>query len=183
MIALKVRLNYQLLTIAGAEDLSVLSAILSGSVRDGVPQDHHFRLHVGGLSRSDASGQAEHREWSSPRNLTVGDFLTVEIVEADEASPVVERRPAKRSLSSKEGADVITLLSHEYLLLLHASRTEGIDLNEEDLGAVLRANRLIELGLLTQREEKVFASDLGLAFLNHNETESEFVHRYRVPRE
>ena len=182
MIAFKVRLNYQLLAVAGAEDMSVLSAIMTASFNDGFPDGCHCRLHVGGLSRGDASGPAEHLEWAPHRNLAVGDFVSIEIVETDEASPIVERRPAERSPTIEDGEDVITLLSQEYLLLLHASQAEGIDLDGQEHIAVARARRLIELGLLVQRGENAVASDLGLEFLKHNKTEREFVHRHRVPR-
>lgn len=183
MIAFKVRLNYQLLTVAGAEDMGVLSAILSGSFSASFPEGHHCTLHVGGLSRDKSSERGEFRDWVGHRRLTVGDFVSIEIVEAAEASPVVERRPAKRSPSIVEYEDVITLLTGEYLLLLHASKEEGVDLSKEDRSAASQAARLIELGLLAQRGGKVFASELGFKFLNNNETEREFVHRYRVPKE
>lgn len=65
MIAFKVRLNDQ--PLAGAEDLSALSAHITAAIHGGPPEYLSCWLQVGGLSRDDADRQGEHRTWVTRR--------------------------------------------------------------------------------------------------------------------
>ena len=91
MIAFEVELNGQSLGIAGADDLSVLSAIVTavgklGPNSTGAYQreDHYdMELTVGGLTSRPEGAQDEHLDWISQRPLKLGDVVTVKLVEAN----------------------------------------------------------------------------------------------------
>ncbi len=95
MFALKVQINDTRPVIGGADDLGVLSAILTCSGRLGpssIPsyedetQDFHFRL--GGLTSRPKGKTDEHLVWLEHRHLKVGDKVLVEIVETEEVDIV-----------------------------------------------------------------------------------------------
>ena len=180
MIAFKVRLNYQPLTVAGAEEMSVLSAHVTGSFSAGRPDLSTLDLHVGGLLRGRGEEESEHVRWIPNRKLAVGDFITIEIVEASEVSPVVERSPRERSASIPDGENVIVLFQQEFLLLLQASHSDGLDPDPDDRNLAFRTNKLLQLGLLVPEGDCLIASELGRRFLDNNQSRHEFVHRYCV---
>ena len=98
MILFKVSLNGKELCTAGAEDLGVLSAILSASgklgsntaAHDGREPDIYFR--VGGLT-SRADGKDEHPNWVDFIDLKPGDSVNIEVKEADQADNPVSANP------------------------------------------------------------------------------------------
>ncbi len=104
MIALRVKLNGKELCVAGAEDLSVLNAIINAvgaigsktkKVRDGAPDLH---LSVGGLTGR-KSGADYHLRWIEFQELAIGDRIEVELVETSVAdAPTAKRKadPARR---------------------------------------------------------------------------------------
>jgi hypothetical protein len=181
MIAFKVRHNYQPLTVAGDEDMSVLTTHVTAVFGDGLPRGCNLDLHVGGLLKKDRDSDGEHVKWTSDRRLGVGDFISIEIVETEEVSPIVERRPSEPSPGILDGEDVITLLQQEFILLLIASQRGGIEKDAEDQHAAFRAGKLLQLGLLVSAGDRLLASDLGRRFLNENKSRMEIVHRYRIP--
>lgn len=180
MIAFKVRLNYQPLTVAGAEEMSVLTAIITGTFSDGRPDLSTFHLHVGGLVRGGREEDGEHVRWIPHRKLGVGDFVSVEIVETSEASPIAERHPREPSASVPDGENVIILLQEEFLLLLEATHSEGLDPDSDDRNVAFRTRKLIQLGLLVPDGERLIASELGRRFMDKKQSRREFVHRYSV---
>lgn len=182
MIAFKVRLNYHPLTVAGADEMSVLTASITGCFSASGPRGSDFHLHVGGLSRDRGDGEGEHVRWTGDRQLGVGDFVSIEIVETDEASPVLERDRRETSPSIVDGEDVIILLQQEFLLLLEATHDDGLDPNTEDGNLAFRTSKLFQLGLLKPDGDRLIASELGHRFLNNNQPRREFVHRFCVSK-
>ena len=87
MKAFRVRLNRNRLCTAGVGPNGVLTAIVTwvggGSRRDA---SGHFRLHVGGLD----SRTGEHIDYEMPE-VTVGDKVIIEIIEADHVDPETKR--------------------------------------------------------------------------------------------
>jgi hypothetical protein len=86
MIALVVYLNGKKLTVAGAEDLGVLSTILSAggtlgkiTVPYGKKRRVSVHLSVGGLTRR-PKGQDEHLRWISVKPVRIGDMISVRII-------------------------------------------------------------------------------------------------------
>lgn len=106
MFALKVSINEEKPIIAGAEDLGVLTAMVNcGGVLGSATHPYRsndsedFRCTVGGLTRRAPGFQNEHVRWLEQRKLKVGDRMTIEIVQTDEADPVVSGTPSARGPS------------------------------------------------------------------------------------
>ena len=102
MIALRVKLNGKKLCVAGAEDLSVLNAILNaiGNIgsktkkrREGPPDLH---LSVGGLTGR-KSGIDYHLRWIEFTELSIGDKIEIEIIETSVADAPTAKHKADRS--------------------------------------------------------------------------------------
>ena len=102
MIAFEVKLNEELLATAGADDLSVLTAIVTavgklGPNSAGAGQredDYELELTVGGLTSRTAGASNEHLDWTK-RSLKPGDVVTVKLIEADVADLPTGSQPAR----------------------------------------------------------------------------------------
>lgn len=99
MFALEVRLNGKKVALAGAEDLSVLSGIVTAvgrlgknTSRKGSTKDLH--LSVGGLTSRKLGKSNEHLSWLSHRKLRVGDEVTFRIVSVTRCDRPSRRSPA-----------------------------------------------------------------------------------------
>jgi len=101
MFALRLTINKREPVVAGAEDLSVLSATLSlvgrlGSATvnpgSGKPNMH---VQLGGLTSRPGRRPDEHLRWLPFTHLRVGDRVVVEIIETDKVGRVVERSKAR----------------------------------------------------------------------------------------
>jgi hypothetical protein len=102
MLALRVTMNDKKSFVAGAEDLSVLSAMvtLTGklgrkAVDPGRGKPDMF-LGVGGLTARAGRREDEHLRWTPHVKLKVGDRVLVELVEVTKSDRVVDRRSAGR---------------------------------------------------------------------------------------
>lgn len=103
MIVLRVHVNDEPLTVAGADDLGVLNAIVNavgklGSASHSKSPDESPDLHltVGGLTSRAAGVQDEHLRWVSHRELRVGDRILVEVLEAPTADPAESGHEARQ---------------------------------------------------------------------------------------
>src|SRR5215469_5044832 len=92
MIGLRVYLNRRKLTVAGAEDLGVLNAIVNAVGRLGKSTapigkrtTPDLWLSVGGLTRRSKGVQDEHLRWIGTKRLRVGDKVTVQVVRTEQA--------------------------------------------------------------------------------------------------
>jgi hypothetical protein len=97
MIAIKIRVNGDLLYVIGQEDVSILNSNLvisrDNSERD---VDDYIRLNAGGLSQDTDKGYPEHFRYKS-QNLQVGDVVEMEIVDTKKIDA-----PEKRYRSDQE---------------------------------------------------------------------------------
>lgn len=91
MIGLAVYLNRRRLTVAGAEDLGVLNAIVNAVGRLGKStapigkrNSRDLWLSVGGLTRRSKGAEDEHLRWIRMKRLRVGDKVTVQVVRTDQ---------------------------------------------------------------------------------------------------
>lgn len=109
MIALRTTLNGKKLCLAGAEDLCVLNSIVNavgklGDLSDpkrNADEPPDLFLSVGGLTgRTD--GDDEHLRWTEHQPLSVGDEISITVVEVDEVDPPESRIPAR---STDQGHD------------------------------------------------------------------------------
>jgi hypothetical protein len=96
MYALKVKINDQAVVIGGADDLGVLSAILTCtgklgplSVRSRSDETQDFSFRLGGLTSRSKGEVDEHLVWLQNDTLKVGDTVTLQIIEVDVADPVI----------------------------------------------------------------------------------------------
>lgn len=102
MIAFEVKVNGESLTIAGADDLAVLTAIVTAVGKLGcnsagaaqLEQDYKLELTVGGLTSRIGGAPDEHFDWSK-RTLQPGDIVTVKLVEANATDSPIRSQPAR----------------------------------------------------------------------------------------
>jgi hypothetical protein len=111
MIGLAVYLNGKMLTVAGAEDLGVLNAIVNAvgqlgksTAPIGKRTTPDLWLSVGGLTRRSKGAQDEHLRWIRLKRLRVGDKVTVQVVRTEKpdrhvgATVAGSRQKAKRRM-------------------------------------------------------------------------------------
>lgn len=104
MIAYEVRINGKKICVAGAGDLSVLTAGVTAVGKlgprtkpprpDDVTNDIHLR--VGGLTGRADEARDVHLDWTSFRELSVGDVVQIKVVDVAKADRPKSRRAAKR---------------------------------------------------------------------------------------
>lgn len=110
MYALKVRVNQDLPTIAGADDLGVLNATVTcvgklgaGSSPMGDAASADLFLTVGGLTSRAADLPDEHLAWITHRPLQAGDVISVEVLDTLTAdAPVSGVEAEKRKHDERE---------------------------------------------------------------------------------
>ena len=101
MFALRVTINKRKPVVAGAEDLSVLSAALSLTGRLGSataetgPSKPYMHVHLGGLTARSGNMADEHLRWLPHTKLKLGDRVLIEIIETDKVGRVVDRSKAR----------------------------------------------------------------------------------------
>lgn len=102
MIALEVKLNGKRICIAGAEDLAVLSAIVSAGGKLGnktVParpdETTDLFYSIGGLTRRRDPAKNVHLRWKSIAPLKIGDVLELKFVETKKVNPPISRKNAQ----------------------------------------------------------------------------------------
>jgi hypothetical protein len=104
MIALRVKINNQPAVTGGAEDLSVLTAIVTATGKLG-EKTHPAKLgdidlaeidfRLGGLTSRAVGVTNEHVCWLENIALTVGDKLSIEVVETDITDPIASSRSSE----------------------------------------------------------------------------------------
>lgn len=110
MYALRVQINDGPWTTAGADDLGVLTASISGTGKLGPASywekevgEPDFHLRVGGLTARPVGSTDEHVDWLSHVEVKVGDRVTIELVRTavadsvDSAKAAEERRRDERA--------------------------------------------------------------------------------------
>jgi hypothetical protein len=110
MYALKVRINDEAPTIAGANDLGVLNATVScvgklGSTSRSVREDEAADLFitVGGLTARASDVPDEHLNWVSQQPLKIGDLISVEILDTPSVdAPISGKEAVKRKHDERE---------------------------------------------------------------------------------
>jgi len=102
MIALEVTINGKRVCLAGAEDLSVLSAHVTAcgclgkkTVPRRPDETRDFYYHVGGLTSRRDPEKDLHLAWKNIKPLKVGDVVQVRILEVPKADRALSRKKAK----------------------------------------------------------------------------------------
>jgi hypothetical protein len=108
MYALKVRINNGPAIVAGADDLGVLSAIIScvgklgsSAVPNRADETRDFTIRVGGLTSRPEPIANEHLLWLPNAELKPGDVVTVELIETEAADPINRAEEAERRASDE----------------------------------------------------------------------------------
>jgi hypothetical protein len=100
VLAIEVHLNGDKVTVAGAEELSVLTAAVAVvRLKDGAaPQ---VFLQVGGMTAQ------EHLDWITKQDLKPGDSVTLRVLEVQEADPPAQslRLPSSEQLRAAAAQD------------------------------------------------------------------------------
>ncbi len=102
MIAIEVSLNNEVITVAGSEELGVLSAVVNaigrlGSKSQGTRNndtEYQLSLRVGGLTSREDGVEDEHPVWIDRDEVSVGDVVTIKLIEVSDADPAVSASPA-----------------------------------------------------------------------------------------
>jgi len=108
MIVLKVELNGEVVAVAGKENLSVLTAIVGGTGALGMESENRskepdLRLNVGGLEREENGIPGNHLRWCESKALTIGDTISVCILQSDSADvPIIETSSSSEEELKKE---------------------------------------------------------------------------------
>lgn len=112
MIALEIKLNGKRVCIAGAEDLTVLTATVAAVGKLGKktvparPDDTKGEIHysVGGLTARPDPAKDVHLRWKSVELLGVGDTLQVRILETNKADRAISRQKAKQHTGERSAS-------------------------------------------------------------------------------
>ena len=104
MIALEITLNGTRICVAGAEDLAVLSTIISAGGKLGKktvpprPGDETLDIYysVGGLTSRPEPWKDVHVNWKSVAPLKVGDVIQVRILETRKVDRAKSRKKVER---------------------------------------------------------------------------------------
>jgi hypothetical protein len=107
MIAVEVSLNGEQLTIAGSDELAVLSTIVNASGKLGPKShgtkfedtDYDLSMRVGGLTSRGDGQEDEHPVWVERTQLSIGDVVTVRLVEVSEADNPVSATSAGENVN------------------------------------------------------------------------------------
>jgi hypothetical protein len=88
MPAFKLHINGKKLCIASLDDIGVLSAHVSYVCRKHTPEQKPLSLHVSGLD----SSTGEHLVWHEARPISVGDKLSIEVIETARGDKPTSRK-------------------------------------------------------------------------------------------
>jgi hypothetical protein len=125
MIQLEVFLNDEKLAIAGTDDMSVLSAVLSASGVLGEnsqgtkteDESYHINLHVGGLTSRKPPETDDHLTWVNQLKVKIGDEVKVRVVENLETSDPIKIKTTDKNVFEDSEKTVFEKIKKEYLRL------------------------------------------------------------------
>jgi hypothetical protein len=134
MLAFEIQVNGKRVAIAGAEDLAVLSAIVSATGRLGPKTNEHRRarrmpdiwLHGGGLTARPAGIPDEHLNWVQHRTLRVGDRVSIRVIRVTRAHNPVSSSPASDKSPSSGGRAFFNAVKAQYLKLRKRYEKRGL---------------------------------------------------------
>ena len=125
MIAIEVVLNNKKISTAGAEDLCVLSAIMSAGGKLG-RESHGTRdeknefdlsLWVGGLTARGEGTDDDHLNWIERRPISLGDTVTLKFVESSRSDDAVNAKTAGGNTKEMNEQRMFEMAKETYLKL------------------------------------------------------------------
>jgi len=102
MLAFELFVDDQRICLAGIEDWSVLSVIVSAvrSANPCVDDGDRVGISVGGLTRADADGVSYHARWGRI-DLEVENRATISLVDTDQPDPPIHRYRSDREVQEE----------------------------------------------------------------------------------
>ena len=91
MLAFDIRIDEKQICVAGVDDWSGLSAILTAQRGDLGDEIESIELYMGGMTQADVAGISHHVRWGRLTQLAVGTTVTIRIIDADALDPPVRR--------------------------------------------------------------------------------------------
>ena len=112
MIVFKVELNGAVLSLAGKDDLCVLSAIVGATGVLGLDSGGtktekdkaDLRLNLSGLGARSDDDPGVHYTWIHPKTLSLGDKISITILDQENADSVNSEKPSKTNEDLKREA-------------------------------------------------------------------------------
>ncbi len=135
MIALRVILNGKPVCTAGAEDLAVLSSMVTAGGPLGGPlgaltkkqreeaEPPHVHLNVGGLTGR-REGADEHLRWAEQHPLQIGDRVEIEVLDTAEVDAPAETKPMDTESHAERERKQFEYSREVYLSLRHKYEPE-----------------------------------------------------------
>lgn len=122
MLAFQIFINGRKVSVAGAEDLGVLSAIVSAigklgknaSNRKKNRKDFNVWLTVGGLACRKKKSQDEYLQWVKQKKIKIGDRIEIRVCKTNKAEPFIANNP--KSLEQQEWYQYKTAKSQYFKL-------------------------------------------------------------------
>lgn len=127
MIAVEVSLNGEQLTVAGSDELAVLSTIVNASGKLGSKShgtkfedaDYDLSMRVGGLTSRDEGQEDEHPLWVERTQLSIGDVVTVRLVEVSDADAAISATSAGENVNETNERRWYEMAKEAYFELKH----------------------------------------------------------------
>lgn len=132
MIAFRVSINGQPPVVGGANDLSVLTAIVTATgllgrdtrpVRPDDDGETNIDFRLGGLTNRAVGVANEHVVWLENISLSPGDTVTVEVIESETANPVAASTEADANEDYER--ELFKFAKKNYLALRDKYESEG----------------------------------------------------------
>ena len=126
MFAFKVTINGADQIVAGIEDWQLLTATVTANRARRVNDIDEFELRLGGLVKPTVEGKHEHIRWKE-HELNVGDQITIELVEVNEADDVTKRYRSDKARQENPftEAEIREMKRKQYLSLKAEFENEG----------------------------------------------------------
>jgi hypothetical protein len=134
MLAVQIKINGKRLTVAGAEDLSVLSAIVSATGRLGRKTADFQKsrrkpdiwLSSGGLTARSGGVPDEHLHWIRHRLLKVGDRVSIRVVDVARADRPSSSSPSRNKTPTADGRAFFKAVKAQYMKLRRQYEGRGL---------------------------------------------------------
>ncbi len=149
MLAFEVFVNGRKITLAGADDLGVLSTIVNavgklGQKSSGTetrPKGYNLRLSVGGLTGRKNNVPNDYLRWAEMEKLKIGDEILVRVCRVNLADPPSRTCPAEPKRSERAERDEFKWVKSRYLELRKKYEAPRVDKSFEGTHRKRRASK------------------------------------------
>lgn len=117
MIALEVKINGKLVTIAGRNDLCALNALIGaiGSLGNSINNQKVIEFNVSGVAKNEQSASGSKLNWLPHTELGLGDEITVKIVDTERVDmPIKEIKHEHAKVNNQQRWQVAKDIYHQH---------------------------------------------------------------------